>query len=197
LSADPPAAAAREPLVLMVGRLDAAEAYKGHAEMIAAWPAILARVPAARLVIVGDGDDLPRVRRLARSAGVSRAVDFPGFVSRDALLDLYRRASVFALPSRGEGFGLVYLEAMAHRLPCLGSRDDAASDVIVDGATGFLVAPEDRALVAHRLAMLLQNPALRDEMGRAGERRLRERFTYAGFSTRLLGFVDEHLERSA
>ena len=184
----------RDPIVLMVGRLNAAEAYKGHAEMIAAWPAVLAKHPSARLVIAGEGDDLGRLRDLARRTGVTRAVDFRGFVSREDLLELYARSAVFGLPSRGEGFGLVYLEAMAHRLPCIGSRHDAAGDVIVDGTTGFLVPPEDKAFVAHRINLLLESPALREEMGRAGERRWRETFTFARFSRQLRELIGTHLE---
>jgi phosphatidyl-myo-inositol dimannoside synthase len=192
--AAPRADTRRDPIVLMVGRLNAAEAYKGHAEVIAAWPRVIARCPAARLIIVGEGDDQPRLVRLIEAAGVAAHVDFAGFVSRAELHDLYRRAAVFALPSRGEGFGLVYLEAMAHGLPCVGSTEDAAGDVIVDGVTGFLVRQDDAAALGDRLSRLLSDEGLRRTLGDAGRHRLDTEFTFSRFSSRFSGLLDRHLE---
>lgn len=188
-------AADRDPVVLMVGRLNAADAYKGHSEVIAAWPAVIAAHPHARLVIAGDGDDRPRLEALARTHGVAAAVTFAGFISRAELRRWYERAAVFAMPSRGEGFGLVYLEAMAHGLPCLGAVDDAASDVIVDGETGCLVSATDVAAIADRLRRWLADASLRERMGRAGAARASSTFSYAAFASRLTSLIDAHLER--
>jgi phosphatidyl-myo-inositol dimannoside synthase len=182
------------PLALMVGRMDAGEAYKGHAEAIAAWPRVLQTCPAARLVIVGKGDDAARLRALADASPAAARIAFTGFVEDAALDQLYRHASVFLMPSRGEGFGIVYLEAMAHGLPCIGSRHDAAGDVIEDGVTGFLVAQDQVAEIADRTVRLMTDPALRQRMGEAGHRRFRETFSFARFSSRLLGLIEEYLE---
>ena len=184
----------REPLVLMVGRMDAGEGYKGHTEAIAAWPRVLADRPDAKLVIVGDGDDKPRLEALAARAGVTGAVEFRGFLGHDDLRDIYRRAALFLMPSRGEGFGIVYLEAMAHGLPCIGSRHDAAGDVIVDGQTGFLVAQDDEAEIAERVTQLLRDPALRQTMGQAGRDRVRAVFSFERFSSRLVEAIERHLD---
>jgi phosphatidylinositol alpha-1,6-mannosyltransferase len=184
----------REPIVVMVGRLNAAEAYKGHAEVIAAWPRVVAAHRHARLVIIGDGDDLPRLRGVARRHQVDDAVEFTGFVTRAVLRSWYERAAAFAMPSRGEGFGLVYLEAMAHALPCLGAVDDAASDVIVDGETGFLVRAGDVVAIADRLNRLLGDAAARQRMGQAGAARLASSFSYDAFRSRLVSLIETHLE---
>ena len=187
----------REPMVLMVGRLNAAEAYKGHAEVIGAWPSVVAACPEARLVIAGEGDDRPRLEALAQSTGVGHRIAFTGFASAAELDRLYERAALFALPSRGEGFGIVYLEAMAHTLPCLASRHDAAGDVIVVAETGFLVSQDDLAEIATRIVTLLENPGLRGRMGRAGLARVHTQFSFAQFSRGLIELLDARLERSA
>lgn len=180
--------------VVLVARMSASERYKGHEELIAAWPGVLARVPDARLVFVGEGDDVTRLTRQARALGIEPTVVFTGFVSEDELTAIYRHAAAFAMPSRGEGFGLVYLEAMAERLPCIGAIDDAASEIIVDGETGFLVRQSDREALTERLVRLLTDDSLRRQMGDAGYHRLHEQFTYAAFSQRVLSLIGSSLE---
>jgi phosphatidylinositol alpha-1,6-mannosyltransferase len=183
------------PMVLMVGRLLAAERYKGHDQMLEAWPSVLARVPAARLVIAGGGDDLARLRQKAADLGVGASVDFAGFVPDVERTRLYRRARVFAMPSQGEGFGLVYLEAMAHRLPCIGSYQDAAREVIADGVTGYLVDQPDVAALAARLAELLTDEPRRRTMGEQGRTRVASMFTYRQFADRLLSLLNGSADR--
>lgn len=177
------------PVVLTVGRLDPEERYKGHDELLAAWPHVCARVPGARLIIVGDGADAPRLREVARAHGVSHAVEFAGFVSADRLDELYRGAKVFAMPSRNEGFGLVYLEAMRHGLPCIGSIHDAATGVIEDGVTGRLVDQSDVPMLAETVAHLLLDGEACRRMGRAGAARLADRFSYPMFRARFVELV--------
>jgi phosphatidylinositol alpha-1,6-mannosyltransferase len=101
------------------------------------------------------------------------------------LRQAYADAAVFAMPSRGEGFGLAYLEAMSAGLPCIGSVHDAASEVISDGVTGFLVDQENVSELAGRLRLLLTDRARRMEMGRRGRERWEREFTYDQFRRRL------------
>jgi phosphatidylinositol alpha-1,6-mannosyltransferase len=182
--------APREPIVLLVARMQSTERYKGHDELIESWPRVTARVPGARLVVAGGGDDVGRLKAKARDLGLSESVQFTGFISRDALLLLYRRAAVFAMPSRGEGFGLVYLEAMAHGVPCIGSLSDAATEVISDGETGFLVEQSDRVALADRLVLLLSDARRRSSMGAAARRAVINRFTYDRFAADFLSIID-------
>jgi phosphatidylinositol alpha-1,6-mannosyltransferase len=93
------------------------------------------------------------------------------------------------MPSRGEGFGLVYLQAMRAAIPCLGSRDDAAADVIVDGETGLLVPRQDPDAIAGALVRLLADDTRRRRMGEAGRRRFENTFTYPRFRARLAGIL--------
>ena len=180
--------------VLVVGRLSATERYKGHEQLIEAWPAVRARLPAATLVIVGDGDDRHRLEQLVRARGLSDAVEFRGFVTRESLDEEYGRASLFAMPSRGEGFGLVYLEAMAHGLACIGSTADAAAEVIVHGQTGVLADQNDPDSLAAHLIELLSQPDVLRTMGDAGRARLHETFTYEAFRQRLVSLLSATLE---
>jgi phosphatidylinositol alpha-1,6-mannosyltransferase len=131
-------------IILTVGRLAAAERYKGHDRLIAAFPGILARVPDAAYLIVGSGDDRSRLERLAREAGVADHVMFAGHVPDEELPDYLALAHVFAMPSTGEGFGIVFLEAAASGLPVIGGNRDGSVDALAEGKTGRLVNPYSR-----------------------------------------------------
>jgi phosphatidylinositol alpha-1,6-mannosyltransferase len=181
---------AREPAALLVGRMWSEERGKGHDALIQGWPEVARRVPGAQLWIVGEGDDAVRMQQLAREREVEGAVRFLGRVSDAELGSLYRRASLFAMPSRQEGFGLVYAEAMWHGLPCIGSTADAAGQVIEDGVTGRLVPYGDARASAEAVAALLADPARAGAMGEAGRRRARERFGFDRFRNDLLRALD-------
>jgi phosphatidyl-myo-inositol dimannoside synthase len=131
-------------IILTVGRLAAAERYKGHDRLIAALPGVLARVPDVAYLIVGSGDDRRRLERLAREAGVADRVVFAGQVPDEELPDYFALAHVFAMPSTGEGFGIVFLEAAASGLPVIGGNRDGSVDALADGKTGRLVNPYSR-----------------------------------------------------
>ncbi len=171
--------------VLVVGRMSASERYKGHDQLIDIWPRVVALVPDAQLVIAGSGDDAARLKEMAAASTAASHIVFTGFISDAELEALYTRAALFALPSRGEGFGLVYLEAMAHGLPCIGSIHDAATDVIVDGETGRLVSQDDSAAMTDAVAALLADEALRGRMGEAGRTRAQQEFSFDRFSERM------------
>jgi phosphatidylinositol alpha-1,6-mannosyltransferase len=176
-------------VVLVVARMISDERYKGHDQLLDAWPAVLAAIPEAQLVFAGTGDDVPQLRARATHLGIAGSVVFTGFVSEPVLASLYRKATLLAMPSRDEGFGLVYLEAMAHRLPCIGSIHDAAGDVIEEGVTGFLVDQSDVVALADRIVRLLGNDARRAEMGARGHARLVQQFGYERFRDRLLSLL--------
>jgi phosphatidyl-myo-inositol dimannoside synthase len=171
--------------VLMVGRMASSERYKGHDQLIAAWPLVANAVPDAQLVIVGAGDDLARLKAAAARSASGDAIYFTGRISDRTLEMLYARAAIFAMPGRGEGFGLVYLEAMRHGLACVAGIHDAAGEVVEDGQTGFLVDQDNIPELARVLVQLLHDPALAKQMGDAGLRRLKTCFSFDQFRTRL------------
>jgi glycosyltransferase involved in cell wall biosynthesis len=161
--------------VLSVTRLFPAEP-KGIDLMLRA----LVELPLVEYTVVGTGPALPALQRLAGELGVAARVRFTGTLSdgeRDAEL---QRCDVFALPSRGEGFGIVYLEAMAQGKPCLAARAGGAPEVVVDGETGLVVEPAV-APVRAALQQLVDSAELRQRMGHAGRKRVQQCFSYARF----------------
>jgi phosphatidylinositol alpha-1,6-mannosyltransferase len=187
--ADPPP---REGYALIVGRLAADERYKGHDALIEVWPQVRRSVSGAELMIVGDGDDRPRLEALVASLGLSQAVQFAGRVSNSALEGLYRSAAFFAMPSVGEGFGLAYLEAMRAGKACL-AGPGAAAEIVEDGVTGVIVDPVHRDALAAALIQLFREPETRAAMGRAGAARVQAEFETGHFATRVLGELSEAL----
>ena len=167
---------------LIVGRIVLSEGHKGHEELIRAWPSVLRAAPDSQLVIVGTGDAAPKLKEMAAVSGAGPSIFFTGRVSDATLNAIYSRVAVFAMPSSAEGFGIVYLEAMCNRLPCIGGQD-AAREIIVDGETGFLVDPSDPAELTKRLADLLTDPLLRTKMGNAGFDRLNAHFSFENFES--------------
>jgi glycosyltransferase involved in cell wall biosynthesis len=175
----------REPLsVLMVSRMSREDRYKGHELLIRAWSAVRARVPQAELVLIGDGDDRPRLEAIASEAGVAGSVRFLGMVDEAELGAWYRRCALFALPSEGEGFGLVLLEAMRAGKPCI-TAPGAPAEVVEDGVTGFVVSPKQPNAWTEAIVRLLEDRDLRDRFGRNGCARFRQNFTSQRFADRL------------
>jgi phosphatidylinositol alpha-1,6-mannosyltransferase len=187
----PPALRASPPEVLIVGRME--EGYKGHGELIATWPKVLTVVPGAILRVVGRGPEQPELEKQAAAAGVGSQVVFDGFVPDDRLDELFARASVLAMPSRGEGFGIVYIEAMRHGLPIITSRQDAGQEVVVDGQTGYAVDLETPGQLADRLIRLLNDQAHAVSLGEAGRRRWAEHFRFSAFRERMRAILAEFL----
>lgn len=144
-----------ERVLLTVSRLDAVERYKGYDTLIRALSTIRTEIANVRLIVVGDGTDKARAEKLAYEAGVSDAVTFTGFLSDGQLVDHYRLADAFALPSTGEGFGIVFLEAMGCGTPVVGGNRDGSTDALANGTLGSLVDPRDPADVARGITLLL------------------------------------------
>jgi len=161
---------------------------KGHEALIRGWPRVCREVPGAELWIVGTGDNVPLLEALAKDCGVEKAVQFLGRVPDRQLSKLYSEASVFAMPSRQEGFGLVYLEAMWHGLPCIASTADAARHV-VDASSGILVEYGDAEQTASAVTSLIANPALAAKLGEGARRRVLENFSFDSFNRRLLSVL--------
>lgn len=182
----------RQNAVLIVGRMVSDEPGKGHDALLECWPSVRRQVPDAQLWVVGTGDDRNRLESKAASLGESDHIFFLGGVSDEKLSELYRTAAVFAMPSRQEGFGLVYLEAMWHGLPCIGSTADAAS-CLIDDTCGRLVPYGDAKATASAIEELLLDPSKRECSGEAARKRSNEDFSFDRFAQELrrgLGLVE-------
>jgi len=178
-------------ILLTVARLAASERYKGVDMVIQALPKVLRVVPNIYYVVVGDGDDRPRLERFAAEIGVQKRVLFMGRVASDELKAYYAACDVFVMPSQGEGFGIVFLEAMSFGKPVIGGNHGGTPDIVIDGATGFLVGYGDIDALADRLIRLLQDEKLRKHMGEAARRRVEENYTFERFRKRLVQLLSE------
>jgi len=185
-----PPPASPEPIILTVSRLSRLESSKGHTAILRALPEIARAIPGVLYEVVGDGDLRPDLERLADELGVTDHVHFAGHVTDDALAGYYARCSVFAMPSKWEGFGFVFLEAMAHGKPVVAGAVDAGPEVIgTDGKAGVLVEPDDINALSAVLVQLLEDRRLREQLGRSGRQRVRSLFGYERFRAELLSLV--------
>lgn len=176
-------------VILHVGRMNSRQRHKGHEVILRSFPEIIQENPRAQLVLAGTGDDYAYLKAIGQSlpAQMQQAIFMPGFVSDEDLTKLYRHCRLFAMPSQAEGFGIVYLEAMRWARPCVGSRVDAASCVIVDGETGLLVDdPRSIEELAAKINWLLAHPAEAAAMGNAGYQLVRQRHLFPAFKERFI-----------
>jgi phosphatidylinositol alpha-1,6-mannosyltransferase len=180
-------------IILTVGRWAPAERYKGADTLITALSRVLKTAPDASFVLVGEGDDRPRLEQLARDLRVSEHAHFLYGLTPEQLFACYASCDVFALPSRGEGFGLVFLEAMAHAKPVIGGAHGGIPDIVEDGVTGLLVPHGDVESLAQALESLLANPSRAREMGARGRDRLAKTFSFAQFQLHLTQILNNVL----
>ena len=173
------------PNIVTISRLTYDDRYKGVQHLIEAMPAIRATIPDARLRIIGRGDDLPRLQAFANKLGLMTAVDFLGYVNDRQLTAELSSCRLFSLPSKKEGFGLVFLEAMAQGRPCLGASAGGIPEVI-NPASGVLVDYGDVAGIAVKSVAALQ----RDWDGSAILARAEE-FSYSPFKVSLTRLLNQ------
>lgn len=176
------------PVILSIARM---VPRKGFDLLIKALPRVLAMVPAARLVLGGEGPELSALRALARELGVDRAVHFIGRIAEDALVGHYRMADVFAMPSRQgprdvEGFGIVLVEAGACEVPVVATRTGGIVDAVADGETGILIPQENVDALAEALIRLLKDPDEATRMGKRARARVLEGLTWEATGKRFL-----------
>lgn len=177
-----PPAKARRPTVVTVARLR--ERYKGHDVFLRALPLIRSQVPDVEWVVIGDGPLRPQLEALAQALDVAGCVRFAGSLDDEQRNLWLERAHVFVMTSRlrgrgggGEGFGIVYLEAAARRLPVVAGDVGGALDAVEPGETGLLVDPTDHVAVAQAVTDLLLDGPRAERMGLAGADRT-ERFNW-------------------
>ena len=145
-------------ILLTLGRLSSDEQYKGHDEVLEVLPDLAEEVPDVAYLVCGDGDDRPRLERKAKRLGVADCTVFAGYVPEEEKEDHYRLADAFVMPGRGEGFGIVYLEALACGVPVVASSADASREAVRDGQLGAVVDPDDPDDVKKGILKILQEP---------------------------------------
>ncbi len=163
-------------MVLSVGNLIP---IKGHELLLRAVASLAADFPALNVEIIGDGAERSRLEDLTRQMNIAERVRFLGRKSRREVASAMQRCTVFALPSRYEGLGCVYLEAMAVGKPVIGCRGQGIAEIIQQGSNGFLVGPDNEKELTLALAMLLGDEGRRKNIGAAARDTILERFTLA------------------
>lgn len=149
---------AGRPVILTFGRMSADERYKGFDEVLEAMPRLIKRVPGLVYVAAGDGSDRERLELKAEALGVKDHVRFSGRVSEAEKANLYRLADAYVMPSSGEGFGFVVLEALACGLPVVASSTDGTREAVRGGELGAVVDPKDSAALERAIVEALARP---------------------------------------
>jgi phosphatidylinositol alpha-1,6-mannosyltransferase len=176
----------QQPVALMLSRLRKSEDYKGHRELIDAWPLVLDQQPAAELWIAGEGDLRPELEHRVRTEGLQNNIRFFGAVSEEKKLELLTHSRCLLMPSSAEGFGLVYLEAMRMGRPCLVSTLDAGREVVNPPEAGLAVNPDDGQALADAVCQLITVNDRWTAWSQRARRRYENNFTAAHFQQRLV-----------
>jgi phosphatidyl-myo-inositol dimannoside synthase len=145
-------------VLMTLGRLAPEEQYKGFDEIMELLPVLSKQIPQIAYLIVGDGEDRPRLEAKAQALGVEDRVVFTGFISEAEKADHYRLADAFVMPGRGEGFGFVFLEALVCGIPAVGSKLDGSREALRNGDLGILVDPRRPDEVQAGILQALQQP---------------------------------------
>jgi len=181
-------------VILAVGRWVATERYKGMDTLITALPRLLTTWPELQLAFAGAGDDRAWLEDLVEKNGVERHVHFLTGLSTAELAGCYAACEIFALPSRGEGYGLVYLEAMACGKPVIGGAHGGAPEIIQDGVTGYLVPHGDPIQLATAIQTLLADPAHAKQMGTRGRQTVDQEHRFQNFAKTLKKILRDQCE---
>jgi glycosyltransferase involved in cell wall biosynthesis len=162
---------------------------KGGFVLLEAFRKVRQVIPDARLIILGPNKDILEIKE--------PGVEFLGCTrDRTVVEDLYKQASLFVMPSLCEPFGLVFLEAMSHKLPCIGTNIDAVKEIIEDQKTGFLIPPEDSEALAARIIKLLSSPGLAKRLGLAGFKKVKEEFQWEKVAEKIDAEISRQLNRN-
>ncbi len=173
-----------QPVLLTISRLNAREGYKGYDKVLACLPELLANYPNLQYILAGKSDEKEhrRLTNIIRELGLESCVHLPGFLPDTELSDHYRLADVFVMPSKKEGFGLVFIEALAHGVPVVAGNADGSAEALQNGRLGLLIDPDDPAAIAGAIRQTLQHPG--DPAAR--QKAVAEDFNYSDYKARLL-----------
>jgi phosphatidylinositol alpha-1,6-mannosyltransferase len=176
-------------IILTVARLSSADKYKGYDKVIQALPKILEQIPEARYMIVGSGDDINRIKELVESLSLQNYVILTGKVKET--VDYYNIADVFVMPSKGEGFGIVFIEALACGVPVIAGNKDASKEALLNGELGILVDPDNVDEIAEAIIKVLKGEAPKHLYNKNYLRqKVIENFSFEVFKNRVKIFLE-------
>lgn len=183
-----------QPVILTVTRMGRMAKYKGYDQILHALLKVQLHVPNVHFILVGKGDDIPRIKALVTSLNLQDCVTIAGFVPDEELCAYYNLCDVFALPSKGEGFGIVYLEALACGKPVLAGNQDGSIDPLADGKLGCLVDPDNVEEIADNLIQILQGDCFNPVVYQPEylQQKTIEAFDFSQFRASVAKLVDSH-----
>jgi len=184
-----PALKSPTPLIGYLGRL---KKYKSVNHLLDAMPEVFKVVSDAKLMIIGDGDDRPRLERQAKSLGIADRVIFTGYVSHQQKVKLLQKIWCVANPSPKEGWGLTVIESNACGCPVIAADSPGLRDSVVDGQTGWLYPYGDIQALADRLIKLLENPTLRKKFS-VNARNWAQKFNWDHSAQKAIEIIDATL----
>lgn len=167
--------------LLCVARQNSTERYKGFEHIFEALVKMRGMYPQLHLNIVGEGEDQPRLKAIADDFGITDKVTFWGRLSDADLASAYQQCDLFVMPSKCEGFGIVFLEAMRHGKPCVGGKHGGTPDVIVHGHSGYLVEYGNVSSLAETIGLLVDDTELKRQLGLAGKALVESKFSTSTF----------------
>src|SRR5438270_1894692 len=176
-----------QPVILTISRLASAERYKGYDQILRTLAKVREHFPDVRYILGGRGPDRGRIESLVRDLGLTANVTLAGYVADHELRSHYNLCDVFAMPSKGEGFGIVFLEALGCGKPVLAGNKDGSVDAVLNGAIGVLVDPDNVTEIANALIAILTHKQSNGVMSDADGLRSRaiEAYGYQQFRERL------------
>ena len=180
-----------QPVILTICRMPSVDRYKGYDQILRALPGIKKKMPNVRYILGGTGADRTRIEQLIHSLDLSETAVLPGFIPDGELCDYYNLCDVFAMPSRAEGFGIVFLEALSCGKAVIAGDNDGSVDAVLDGTIGCLVNPESVEDIAGSLHAVLSHAHPLEILRRPQQ--LRQRVIEAYGFERFVKTVDGHL----
>ena len=169
--------------ILTVSRLSSNDTYKGIDHVIQTIPLLIKEIPNIKFTVIGKGDDLPRLQKICKQIKVEDYVDFKGYVEK--LNPYYKFCDLFTLPSKNEGFGIVFLEAMQYKKPVLSCNSGGSQDVVKNNETGFHSTYADLNSIKEKIFFIYNNKENSANVGNAGYAYLMQNFTFKNFQDRL------------
>ena len=169
--------------ILSVTRLSSSEKLKGIDTMIKTLPLLIKEIPNIKYSVIGKGEDTIRLKQIAKELDVEKYIDFLGFV--DDINAYYQYCDLFSLPSKKEGFGIVYLEAMQYNKPVLGVNFGGPTDVIKHNETGYLCEYDNVLEISKYIMKIYTNPSKKNELGNNGYEYFINNFTYTHYQNNL------------
>jgi glycosyltransferase involved in cell wall biosynthesis len=182
-------------VLFTVARLAKSEQHKGYDKVILAMSNVVKELPNVKFIIGGTGDDGGRIKQMIRQNGLETTVLLPGFIPDAELPDYYNLCDVFVMPSKKEGFGIVFLEALACGKPVVCGKQDGSVDPVLDGETGILVDPDNTQEIENAILKILRGEVDQHHLdGEYLRTRTLEEYGIDAFRTKVNRFMEEELD---